>query len=453
MTNYYTVFTVLFYYVCIFWNVSVVTGLAHPKIDAEFDQSSQMKIYLDKQYVPVRRNGRITMYKTAYFGQIFVGVPRPQNFTVVFDTGSGHFFVPSADCQTNSCKSHRRYFRNASSTVIDINHDGSVMPHDATSRDKVAIAFGTGEITGDFSKEVACLVNPNGKSKEAALKTTGCTQLRVVFATEMTDEPFGSFKFDGVLGLGLSGLALQPEFSFFGQLSQNHPNMAPQFGVFVSADDKVASELTFGGYDLSRMTSKPQWVPVENPKLGYWQVKLKRVKVGGEPVQLCEPGDCVAVVDTGTSLLGAPSQILEEFHWMLARKVSNVSEQGVDCSQHPGPNVTFEFEDFEINLEPSDYTRPAGLRVVKNSTNETQFICRASLIPVDERATLGTKAWILGEPVLRRYYTTYDWIKQRVGFSPSVPPTPGDASFHQVHDAPPPALPTPTVVQISLSFK
>jgi hypothetical protein len=70
--------------------------------------ASEVKIILDKQYVPVLRNNRTVMhpaskhftaamltaechsqnwavdvsrYKTAYFGSIFVGLPHPQKFT------------------------------------------------------------------------------------------------------------------------------------------------------------------------------------------------------------------------------------------------------------------------------------------------------------------------------------------------------------------------------------
>lgn len=40
---------------------------------------------------------------------------------------------------------------------------------------------------------------------------------------------------------------------------------------------------------------------------------------------------------------------------------------------------------------------------------EPQTVCRATLLPVDPSPSLGMKAFILGEPMLRKYYTVYDW--------------------------------------------
>merc|ERR1719432_89178 len=100
----------------------------------------------------------------------------------------------------------------------------------------------------------------------------------------------------------------------------------------------------------------------------------------------------------------------------------------MDCREHPGPDVIFDLGDFNVTLKAEDYSRPAGLRVITNATNETQFICRAQLLPVDEAPTLGDKAWILGEPVLRKYYTAYDWSRSRLGFAHAVQPTPEEVS-------------------------
>merc|ERR1712084_103180 len=121
--------------------------------------------------------------------------------------------------------------------------------------------------------------------------------------------------------------------------------------------------------------------------------------------------------DTGTSLLGVPKQIVQNTHWMLARKVLENYENGVDCREYPGPDIVFDFGNFELTVGPEYYSRPAALRVIQNQTNETQLICRASLLPVDQGPTLGPKAWILGEPVLRKYYTAYDWRQRQIGFA------------------------------------
>merc|ERR1719409_1171505 len=42
--------------------------------------------------------------------------------------------------------------------------------------------------------------------------------------------------------------------------------------------------------------------------------------------------------------------------------------------------------------------------------------CRPKMMPVSMPAPLGPKLFILGEPVLHRYYTVYDWTSESVGF-------------------------------------
>ncbi|CAK0832847.1 unnamed protein product [Prorocentrum cordatum] len=164
--------------------------------------SGLLTVALRKQYVPIEKNGAVIAYKTSYFGNISVGAPEPQEFTVVFDTGSAHLVLPCTGCDSETCAKHRLYNRSMSGTSVDIEHDGKLVPAgvDKSQRDQLAITFGTGKVVGEFAEDQVCL----GPRPE------DCSTMRVVLANEMSAEPFGLFAFDGVLGLGLDALALIP---------------------------------------------------------------------------------------------------------------------------------------------------------------------------------------------------------------------------------------------------
>mmetsp|Transcript_6034 Transcript_6034/g.14000 ORF Transcript_6034/g.14000 Transcript_6034/m.14000 type:complete len:436 (-) Transcript_6034:230-1537(-) len=408
-------------------------------------------IPLDKQYVPVVRNEKVVSYKTAYFGKVYVGFPQAQPFTVVFDTGSGHLFLPSSRCETESCLKHNRYNRSLSASAEDIDHAGRIIPANTVERDQVNIAYGTGEVLGEFVRETVCL---STASANFGTPTQDCTQLRVITATELTKEPFDSFEFDGVLGLGLGALAVDPEFSFFHQFSKLNHLGEDSFGYFLSRTDSVPSEISFGGHDSRRLDSELQWVPVHRPELGFWQMKVKRVSVGGENAAICEEGGCVAIADTGTSLIGVPRKATQRLHWLLARKVPNNPEE-IDCREFSGPDLIVEFEDgVTISIGAEDYSRATAMKVLQSKTGNSQTICRASLLPVDDDEVLGSKTWILGEPVLRKYYTAYDWRRQQIGWALARQPNAdetdasGDSPRHAVYGAPPVSTPLPTIVQV-----
>eukprot|EP00929_Paragymnodinium_shiwhaense_P009700 TRINITY_DN11396_c0_g2_i1.p1 TRINITY_DN11396_c0_g2~~TRINITY_DN11396_c0_g2_i1.p1 ORF type:complete len:468 (+),score=126.01 TRINITY_DN11396_c0_g2_i1:215-1618(+) len=391
-------------------------------------ESPTVSLPLHKQYVPIVRNGTVVAQKTAYYGEVHLGNPR-QTFTVVYDTGSGHLILPSRTCRSETCEKHRRFNRRASATSVDIEHTGKPIPATSTKRDQVAITFGTGKVVGEFVEDVAC-IGPDDKF---------CVKHRVVLANEMTDEPFGLFKFDGVLGLGLTALTLSPEFSFFGMMAEQHPEMKPQFGVYMAHNERGGeSVITFGGSDASKTTSEVKWTPVINDELGYWMVQIESVWIGDEELTDCANFGCKAIVDTGTSLMGVPKSSAAAMHKKLTRPVpedvlaaSKPDGTDVDCRQVAAAPVHFKMADgFVLTLNTEDYTRPAAfnMTVPANVTAdpeakpEKKLFCRALLLPVDMRALLGPGVFIWGEPVLRKYYTVYDWGAKKVGFADAYLP-------------------------------
>merc|ERR1719197_2100707 len=79
----------------------------------------------------------------------------------------------------------------------------------------------------------------------------GCVDLRLVATTEMSQDPFSSFEFDGVLGLGLKGLSQTPEFNFLDFAAATgawkpFPGFERTFAVFLAISDEEQSEITFG---------------------------------------------------------------------------------------------------------------------------------------------------------------------------------------------------------------
>jgi hypothetical protein len=383
---------------------------------------------------------------------ISIGQPA-QPFRVVFDTGSAQIVVPSVHCQNETCVEHRRYSAKASATAVPVNVDGSPVPEYELC-DQVTIGYGTGMVTGEFVKEKVC--PGEGEHDDGH---DGCMEVTVVTAVDMTPQPFRSFNFDGIFGLALDGLAMTPEFSFFHNVAHSDSPALPQFGVFLTEGEKgeSQSEIAMGGHNAQRLLTPLKWAPVAMPKLGYWQVSIKEVRIGGKPLEICKDGSCRGIVDTGTSHLGIPGSHLQDFMEQLSIDTEHPSE---NCREVEAPELEFVLEgELSLNLGPQNYMRPISLSAdigpANSSTNTTQdshsspadsqalatiaassddkshsetqsqalvsqpaesHTCSPRLMPVSLPAPLGPKLFILGEPVLQRYYTVFDWSERKVGF-------------------------------------
>lgn len=380
-------------------------------------------VILQKQYVPIVKNEKTVAFKTAYFGNVFVGSDLSQSFTVVFDTGSGHFILPSTSCHSETCQKHRRYSRLLSPSAVDIEYDGKELALDAVERDQIGIAFGTGQVLGEFVREDVCL------------DTTACVSLHVVLALEMTPDPFGMFAFDGVMGLGLNALTLNEKFSFFGQMAEQKPEIPARFAVFLSKTENVDSVISFGGHEERLATTPMQYVPVARQELGYWQVQIKSVRIGDHVYEECADGSCHAILDTGTSLLGVPKVLATSLHRKLTRPVPTEAQSDprkIDCRTVPGEKIHFDLGDTVVSLEVGDYSRPMPVNMTTKPQGDADpswmLLCRSLLLPLVHPEPLGQKVFVWGEPVLRRYYTLYDLAAKKIGFSLASEPSPRSGS-------------------------
>jgi saccharopepsin len=305
---------------------------------------------------------------------------------VVMDTGSGNLLLPSSDCQDEPCTSHKRFDSKLSATSMEIAFaDQPLTKVNGTDgeRDVVTITFGTGEMSGVYIRDNVCLGN------------NICCKADFVAATDESDEPFSLVPFDGILGLSLPQMAEGNAFSIIDQMVNANVLEQPLFGVFFGNDDEE-SEITFGSYKRERMTGELFWTPVTEP--GYWQVKVEDIKLGDKKQQICTgTRRCQVAVDTGTSLLAAPPDVVDELvdHLQVAQDCSNIDSL---------PDMGFIIGDHVLNLKAEDYVA------------QTVNGCSLGLMALDIPPPKGP-LFIFGDPFLRKFYTVYDRKNLRVGFA------------------------------------
>merc|ERR1719218_521621 len=105
----------------------VSAGLSSPEELASTEKKTFI-IPLRRESVPVKHFGRTVSFKTSYSGLVKMGTP-PQEYRVVFDTGSGHLILPDARCKTDACQNGKKaYDMNISSSGVPINSRGLAVP-------------------------------------------------------------------------------------------------------------------------------------------------------------------------------------------------------------------------------------------------------------------------------------------------------------------------------------
>ncbi|XP_069421097.2 pregnancy-associated glycoprotein 1-like [Ovis canadensis] len=310
-----------------------------------------------------------------YMGSITIGTP-PQEFQVIFDTGSSDLWVPSDICAIPPCSRHGR-FRHLQSSTFRITNKTFSVTYESGSM-KGVVAHDTVRI-GD-------LVSTDQP-----------------FGLSMAEYGFEDVTFDGILGLNYPNVSFSGAIPIFDKLKNEGAISELVFAFYLSTDEQEDSVVMFGGVDHRYYEGELNWVPLI--QAGDWSVHMDSISMRRKVIA-CS-GGCEAVVDTGVSMIKGPGILVDNIQELIGARPWG-SKHYVSCSAvNTLPSIIF-------TINGVNYQVPARAYILKDS--------RGYCYTIFEKITVSpsTETWILGNIFLRLYFSVFDRANDRIGLARAV---------------------------------
>ncbi|XP_069616219.1 gastricsin-like [Ranitomeya imitator] len=345
-------------------------GIKAPKVDPASKYYNQLAV----AYEPLAN-----YMDMSYYGEISIGTP-PQNFLVLFDTGSSNLWVASTYCQSQACTNHPLFNPSQSSTY-------------SSNNQQFSLQYGTGSLTGVLGYDTVSIQNIAISQQEFGLSET---------------EPGTNFvysQFDGILGLAYPSIAEGGATTVMQEMIQQNLIDQPLFGFYLSGQESTqdGGEVAFGGVDQNYYSGQITWTPVTSET--YWQIGIQGFAINGQATGWCSQG-CQGIVDTGTSLLTAPQGDFSSLIQSIGAQQDQNGQYAVSCDNIQSlPTISFTISGVSFPLPPSAY-------VLQNNG-----YCTIGIMPTYLPSQDGQPLWILGDVFLREYYSVYDLGNNQVGFA------------------------------------
>jgi hypothetical protein len=308
-----------------------------------------------------------------YVATIQAGTP-PQDFSILMDSGSADFWIGGEGCQSEGggdCGNHVFLGSNSSSSFQN-------------SGQNFQVTYGSGEVAGNI---IADNVNIAGLALDQ--------HVFGVALLESQDFSNDTTKFDGLMGLAQSSLSNQGVLTPVESLAKNGliSEAITSYKISRVSDGLNDGEITFGGLDPSKF-DQSTLVTIDNVNpQGFWEGAFT-VSAGGMDLGL---NGRTAILDTGTTLIIAPTADAEAVHAMIPGSKSD--GQGgftIPCTTTTVVSMTFGGQAFDIN--------PTDLLFTPVDPNNLQGDCISG---ISTGQIGGPLQWLVGDVFLKNaYYST-----------------------------------------------
>ncbi|KAG6899151.1 hypothetical protein C0993_000224 [Termitomyces sp. T159_Od127] len=338
---------------------------------------------------------------SSYYASINIGTPQ-QTFNVILDTGSSDLWVADSTCF--NCNSRAPQFDNSKSSSF------------TSSQQNTRIQYGSGEVVGQIVSD-----------------TVSMDIFTVTKQTFLAVDEVSSGLLDGnvsgILGLAFTGLASTKSTPFWLALTNNKQLDSPEFSFFITRfidDPGVRREefggfFTLGGTNSTLFSGDIDFQKVPSGDSSFWLLPLSAVTVQGKEVSIATGASALAAIDTGTTLIGGPSDDVAAI-WASVPGSQLIPSMPGFFSFPCGTNVTVTLS-FGGNAWPINSV-DMNLGPVGQRNNQ----CVGGIFDLDAGSDVdsggGNPSWVVGDVFLVRHLSCVEWYLFR-----SNPPSIGFAAL------------------------
>ncbi|KZT25525.1 acid protease [Neolentinus lepideus HHB14362 ss-1] len=336
-----------------------------------------------------------------YYGSIAIGTPAV-SYDVILDTGSSDLWLASSTCTTCATIS------GDTSTASSPNSIPLFDPASSSSFKNLTTAFSiqyaSGQASGTLGQDTVQMAGFQVTSQTFGV----CDQANDVLSSPLS----------GLMGMAWESLASSKATPFWQTLAASGEWDSGVMGFYLTrfGNDTHASnvepggQFTMGYLNDSLYTGDIDYQNVPSDQVAYWTLPLSSVIVQGKSLSLPTSGQSMyAAIDTGTTLIGGPSDLVQSFYSNIdGSQAGTGSWEGYwfyPCSTQVSSSLSFGGQSWSIS--PADFEHTA--------IDSSGTTCVGAFFEVTTSGT--TPGWIVGDAFLKNVYTSFRYSPASVGFA------------------------------------
>lgn len=331
---------------------------------------------------------------SSYFGTISIGTPG-QSLNVILDTGSADLWVATTQCRT--CSPGTPTFDETKSSTL----------RTASGQSLVDIHYGSGEVSGNLVEDSVSMggftVNP-----------------QILVAVDQTSQQLLQGTASGIMGLAFQAIASTQAVPFWQALINNNQLQAPEmaFALARLVDQNNAPEeapggtFTLGGTNSSLFTGDIEFLNLASSQPSFWLLSMKSLTVGGKNIPI-SGNDALSAIDTGTTLIGGPTDEVQAFWQAVPDSAPVPGMEGFfsfPCKTNLDVSISFGGKSWPIS------SADMNLGAVEDGSDQ----CVGGIFDLSQGSSIGAgsgPSWVVGDTFLKNVYSVFRASPPSVGFA------------------------------------